>query len=155
MRFLPSVNEEVFLQTTILVKWLVALKTIVPLDSTVGLLVIEKTTATCKRLGTLITRLSIWHLYFYHLLFPTLSLDDWWKNINEDKLQRFVTFPFYNKSLFGLKISDALILFCEILLQTRSNHAWPAYLPDLAARHTYLTLQLWSLLTYLWFCICE
>ena len=45
------------------------------------------------------------------------------KNSIEDKLLRFVTFPFYNKSLFGLKISDALILFCEILLQTRSNHA--------------------------------
>ena len=60
--FLSSVNEEVYLQFTSLAKWLVAPGTIVLLDSTVGLLMLVKALSTCKCLGTLVTRLSIWHL---------------------------------------------------------------------------------------------
>ena len=76
MRFLPSVNVEVGLQMNSLVEWFVALWTFVPLDSTVGLFVKFKATSTCKCLGTLVTRLSICHLFFYHLLFLIL-LPDW------------------------------------------------------------------------------
>ena len=64
VRFLPSVNEGVSLQTTIFAKWFVALRTVVPPDSTVGLLVMlvmEKATSTCKCLVTLVARLSIRH----------------------------------------------------------------------------------------------
>ena len=63
VRFFPSVNEEVGLQTASLAKWLVAVETIVPLATTVGLLVKFKASFRRKCLGTLVTRLSISHLF--------------------------------------------------------------------------------------------
>ena len=62
MRFLPSVNEVVFLQITIFSKWLVALGTFEVLISTEGPPVMVRATSTCKSLRTQVTRLSIYHL---------------------------------------------------------------------------------------------
>ena len=61
VRFLPGVNEGVGLQIISSPKWFVALRTNVPLVSTVGLLVTIKATSICKVLGTQVARLPIYH----------------------------------------------------------------------------------------------
>ena len=64
LNLLPCGFSPVWMREWVFKWWFVALRTIVPPDSTVGLLVIPKATSTCKCLGTLVTRLSICHLYF-------------------------------------------------------------------------------------------
>ena len=92
------------------------------------------------------------------LLSPPLpdSLSRWlMKKYKWRQITALRHFPFLQQKLVWFEISDALIHFCEILLQTRSNHAWPTYLPDLAARHThqYITIAIFVnifMVLYLW-----
>ena len=60
----PTMNKKMSLKNAIVTKWLVTLLAIVLLDTSVGLLVIEKTTPTCKCLWTQVTRYLFGHLRF-------------------------------------------------------------------------------------------
>ena len=63
-----------WLQIGILAEWLIALRTIVPFSSTVGLPVSGKATTTCKCLWTRVTRLSVCHILLSTFFPGSLSL---------------------------------------------------------------------------------
>ena len=71
--FLPSVNEEVGLQMSILIEWLVALRTVILLDSVVCLLMIPKAFSVCKSLWTSVTWFQIFHPCWTNVPLPLLA----------------------------------------------------------------------------------
>ena len=77
VRFLPTVNQGVPLQSTILSKWLVALRTCV-FDPNVGLLVLGKAILSCKCLWTRVTRYLFWHFQFNQVLLLLVISSDWY-----------------------------------------------------------------------------
>ena len=72
VRFLPAVNKGMSLQSAFLIEGLVTLLATEYLDLTVNLIVLYKTTCSCKSLRARVTIYLVWHLL---LSTPPLSGD--------------------------------------------------------------------------------